>query len=402
MISTDEASGFALLCDERGRLLRVVRDELGLGERETHGSSFTSLIDESSLDKSLRFLEHLRTRRAAFNWELNALIGGQIVPLHFAGAMTDADDCLIIGASSLSGIAGFFEELTKINNEQTNALRALLKDQTLQARAQSGRDEEMLEEFSRLNNELATLQRELAKKNVELERLNEQKNHLLGFAAHDLRSPLGVILNYGRFLRDGEDLSAAERNLFISRIISSSKFMLRLIDDLLDVSKIEAGKLDLDLQPRDLDALIRENLELNRVLAENKQIKLLFESEEALPPVLADGEKIDQVLNNLIGNALKFSAPGTTIRLRTYVEAESAVVSVADEGAGIPPDEIDKIFNPFQRTSVRSTGGEKSTGLGLAIVRKIVLGHRGSIRVESEEGKGTTFYVSLPLAPKAH
>ena len=174
--------------------------------------------------------------------------------------------------------------------------------------------------------------------------------------------------------------------------------MLKLINDLLDVAKIESGRLDLELATGDLCGQIEENLTMNRMLAEKKGIRLDFAPECGVPLFRFDPGKIEQVLNNLISNAIKFSAPGTAVTVQASRVNDSVVVSVRDHGQGIPAEELDKLFKPFGKTTVRSTAGEKSTGLGLAICRKIVEGHGGRIWAESEVGKGSTFSFSLPAA----
>ncbi len=259
-------------------------------------------------------------------------------------------------------------------------------------------DEPLFEEFTRLNNELADAQRELAKRNAALLALNEEKNRLLGMAAHDLRNPLGVIMSYAKFLdrMAGAKLDGKERQ-FVAQIGKSSQFMLRLIEDLLDVSQIESGKLNLAKAPTDLAALVRNNVELNRVLAGAKNIAIELELPAALPPADIDATKIEQVLNNLVSNAVKYSHPGTAVRVTLAAEAGQATVRVRDRGQGIPEAELAKLFQPFSKTSVKSTGGEKSTGLGLAITRRIVEGHGGRVAVESRVGEGSTFSFSLPL-----
>jgi signal transduction histidine kinase len=245
---------------------------------------------------------------------------------------------------------------------------------------------------------LVTLQRELAKKNAELERLNRQKNEFLGMAAHDLRSPLGVIWSYSEFLlNEISDQLNDEHLEFLSIVKQSSEFMLNLVDDLLDVSAIESGKLQLNLEPTDLTALVEHNVTLHRILAEKKQIHLTLYCEGDLPNIQLDPAKIQQVLDNLITNAVKYSFPARSVEIRVDRRGEEALISVRDEGPGIPADELDSLFTWFGTTSVKATDGEKSIGLGLAIVRKIVRGHRGRIWVESEVNQGTTFYVSLPL-----
>jgi signal transduction histidine kinase len=132
-------------------------------------------------------------------------------------------------------------------------------------------------------------------------------------------------------------------------------------------------------------------------MASKKNISIDFHYDQDIPETLVDTAKIEQVLNNLIVNAIKFSNQGSVINVKVARSGKEAVISVKDQGQGIPDGEIDKLFKPFQRTSVRSTGGEDSTGLGLAIVRKIVMGHQGRVWVESEVGKGSTFYVASPL-----
>ncbi|MDQ3487481.1 MAG: ATP-binding protein [Acidobacteriota bacterium] len=261
-------------------------------------------------------------------------------------------------------------------------------------------DRSHLEEFSRLNNEFANLQREMAKKNVELAKLSELKNRMIGVVAHDLRSPLGVILGYAECLEsDTADPLSAEHRHFVATIRKSSEFMLRLVTDLLDVTAIEAGKLTLDRQPTDLGRLTRDNVVLNAVLASRKEITLILEPYTAIPEAALDRGKIEQVLNNLIGNAVKFSHRGRTVRVTITPDAAEGYVTVAveDEGQGIPEADLAKLFKPFGKTSVRATSGEQSTGLGLAIVRNIVEGHGGRITVTSKVGAGSRFAFTLPM-----
>ncbi len=269
--------------------------------------------------------------------------------------------------------------------------------------SQGDQDDRLYDDLSRLNNDLATTQRELAKSHAELDRLNIQKNELLGIAAHDLRNPLQVILTYSHFLIEEAANLAPEHREFIRTIRSSSRFMLRLVDDLLDVARIEAGTLGLNLAPVDLGGLVERNVALNRVLAEPKGTRIELHGHievQELPEMLLDAAKIEQVLNNLIGNAVKFSPPGSIIQVRLAREKEGAALSVRDQGEGIMPDEMETLFRPFHQGRNRSTAGEKSTGLGLAIVKRIVEGHRGEIRIESSPGEGSVFHVVLPRNPE--
>jgi signal transduction histidine kinase len=259
--------------------------------------------------------------------------------------------------------------------------------------------ETMKSSFLELNQELTNMTRQLHKTNIELKKLNDLKNHFLGVAAHDLRNPIGIIMGYSNFLLEELEphLSAGQIEM-LKTIQGTSEFMLHLLNELLDITAIESGKLHLELARLNLLDLIKKNVALNSIIAEMKNISIHVESFEILPEILADESKIIQVMNNLINNAIKYSNPNTRIRISLFLTGENITVAVADQGLGIPDAELGKLFKPFERTSVKGTRGEKSTGLGLSIVRNIILGHKGKIWVESKVGVGSTFYFSLPLS----
>lgn len=274
--------------------------------------------------------------------------------------------------------------------------------QSLSESAESPPDARIFAAIAGLNSDLANTQRELARKNAELDAAVREKNQILGMAAHDLRNPLGVIVGMVDLLVEelGESLSAENRQL-LTGVAASADYMRGLVDDMLDYSKINAGRLELQLQPVDIAELIRDNLAFNSILANKKGSKLCFEG-DARPLVLQiDSRRIQQVLNNLISNALKFSATGTTITVTVRRSGDEVTIAIADQGQGIAADERSKLFKPFSLTRTRSTANEKSTGLGLAIVRRIVEAHGGHIRLESQVGQGSTFFVSLPLTTPA-
>jgi signal transduction histidine kinase len=390
-----EGGSIALLCDSDGIVRSVARDDAGMAERVPSGSSIADLAGQGDQAKVRLFLETLRRERSAYGWEIDVTHEGIPVPMFFAGSEV-GDGFLVVAARSQWSVGRAADEMMRINNEQANAIRSAAK--ALAAR-QAGREGGIYDELTKVNNELTNVQRELFKKNAELENLNNEKNRWLGMAAHDLRSPLGVILSYSTFLDEeaGPTLSEEHRE-FVTTIKEMSEFMLSLINDILDVSRIESGNLNLKLQLADLGEVVRRNVTRNRVLAEKKRIHMRLAVESSLPAVMVDTGKIEQVMNNLLSNAVKFSHAETEIQVRLQREGEEAVLTIADQGQGIPAEDLDKLFRPFSRTRVRSTGGESSTGLGLSIVRRIVEGHGGRVSVSSEIGKGSTFEVRLAFA----
>lgn len=234
----------------------------------------------------------------------------------------------------------------------------------------------------------------------QLVELNDQKNKFLGIAAHDLRSPIGVIKGYADLMADGllgQAPSAYKEPL--EAIIRHCRKMLDLISDLLNVSAIESGKLDLRLKNTDLRSYLQESHKANGLLAQAKSIELVLDVPPELPELRMDPDRIDQVINNLVMNAIKFSEPNTKIFLKAVRLEKAVAISVTDQGQGIPAAELPLLFSFFGKTTVRPTGGESSTGLGLAIAKRLVEAHRGMIWVESQRGKGSTFTFTLPITP---
>ena len=256
-----------------------------------------------------------------------------------------------------------------------------------------------LEELSRINNELVNLQRELSKKNQLLERLNQQKNAFLGMAAHDLRNPISSVGGYARLLLE-VDVGADERRHALESIGRVADHMLILVNDLLDVSVIESGKLELRREPVDLAKLLGERLQFFRLLARKKEITL-DEEIDGLTLRLDPGRTV-QVIDNLVSNAVKYSPQDTRIQVSLRAgEQGSASLVVRDDGPGISAEEQTRLFGAFERLSSRPTGGEKSSGLGLAICKELIDLHNGEIGVRNNEGPGATFWFRLPAAPVA-
>ncbi len=183
-------------------------------------------------------------------------------------------------------------------------------------------------------------------------------------------------------------------------LLASSQFMIGMVNDLLDASAIESGFLTLERQMIDITVPIIRIVEINGMLASQKNMSIAISCQEKLPDVFADINRIEQVINNLLSNAMKYSKPGTDIAVHLHHENNEVIISVADQGPGIPEKEQHKLFQAFGKTSVRpASEKERSTGLGLLIVRKIIEAHGGRIWLLSEQGKGTEFFFSLPVIP---
>ena len=393
-VAKEQLVAFALVCDQAGTIRQILYDGLGISAAASRAPTFAELVHHDCAEKARVFLDIIQKKGAVFGWELNVLIGSEIKLLHFGGCVVD-EGLLITAATTRFGLAMMCEQL--VSAHPVPAWQRVLEGASDSDRLRDVYNEHY-HELTLLNNELITLQRELVKRTVELETLNEEKNEFIGMAAHDLRNPLQVIDGYSTLLlREVFGPLTEQQRQMVSAISRNSDFMLRLITDLLQMSSVEGGKLQLDLQAADIVDLVRTNLRLNRLLAQQKEIDLQFSCREDQLTLRIDSSKIEQVLNNLLQNAIKFSYPGTVVAVELNRTDSSVVISVKDQGQGIPAEEMDRLFKPFQKTSVRSTGGEPSTGLGLAIAKRIVDGHAGEIWAESKPGAGSTFYVRLPF-----
>jgi signal transduction histidine kinase len=236
-------------------------------------------------------------------------------------------------------------------------------------------------------------QRSLDESLVRAKRVAASREELMTMVSHDLRTPLQTIVLAAASLRDGR---STDRERHVVAVENAAERMIHLVDDLLDLARIESGEIELRPQPCETEKLLRDASELFRDRASELGVVLRVDA-PAARGLIADRERVLQVLANLIGNALRFAGPGGTVRV-SAAERDCAVrFAVEDTGPGIPRDEIGLLFDRYYRGTQQQSHG---LGLGLYIARQLVEAHRGHIGVDSEPGSGSTFWFTLPAAPK--
>ena len=270
--------------------------------------------------------------------------------------------------------------------------------------------------------ELKRFEHTLQQKNVELEDASRMKSEFLANMSHELRTPLNAIIGFSEVLRDGliGEMTDQQRG-FIGDIFNSGKHLLSLINDILDLSKVEAGKMMLDLESVEVSSLFENSLSIIRGKAETRRIRLDVEAAEGLGSILADARKVKQILYNLLSNAVKFTDEGGQVTLcvsrvtraevgqfsgawtgRSFPLAgnefvEFLKISVIDSGIGISAEGLERLFEPFSQIDSGLSRKFVGTGLGLALVRALARLHGGAVAVESAVGEGSRFTVWLPL-----
>ena len=247
----------------------------------------------------------------------------------------------------------------------------------------------------------ATLYQDAQETAVQLREVDRLKSEFLANMSHELRTPLNSIIGFSRVILKGIDGPITEfQKTDLEAIYESGRHLLGLINDVLDISKIEAGKMEFIFEPVDLKKLIKGTLATSIALVKDKPIELQQDVPEELPIILADERRIRQVILNLLGNAAKFTETGFIRVFVTYNDRE-VVVGVKDSGVGIPPERYSAVFREFEQVDSSSTRRYGGTGLGLPVTKKFVEAHGGRIWFESEVGVGSTFYVALPIGGPA-
>jgi two-component system, NarL family, sensor histidine kinase BarA len=260
------------------------------------------------------------------------------------------------------------------------------------------------DELRQVNSNLDKKVDELAQANLSLHEMNKMKGEFLATMSHELRTPLNSILGFSDVLAGAENITDKQRK-FLSNIQASGQNLLTLINDILDLAKLEAAKMEVHIAEFDVAELIERLVGGIRPLAERKNIELRWEADERLPIANQDAGKLQQILDNLLSNAVKFTPEGGRILVQAcYEPADWLVLVVADNGIGIPLDDQATIFEKFRQGSVASDGDDamltreyEGTGLGLSIVKELTRLLGGEVFLESEFGKGSTFSVRIPL-----
>jgi signal transduction histidine kinase len=249
--------------------------------------------------------------------------------------------------------------------------------------------------------ENARLFTEIQEKTQQLEIANRHKSEFLANMSHELRTPLNAVIGFSEVLLErmfGEVNEKQEE--YLQDILSSGKHLLSLINDILDLSKIEAGRMELEALPFDLPAALDNALTLIKERAARNSIGLAVHVDPRIGEVVADERKVKQVLLNLLSNAVKFTPEGGTITMTAILNGGMVEISVADTGIGIAPEDQAAVFEEFRQVGTDYARKREGTGLGLALARRLVELHGGALTLQSELGKGSTFTFTIPV--RAH
>jgi len=278
------------------------------------------------------------------------------------------------------------------------SLRAIMSE--LEVRVEK-RTSQLVEANGRLKDEVGErerAQREMREAKEAADTANKAKSAFLANMSHELRTPLNAVIGFSELLEQQifGGLNDKQRN-YVGNVLVSGRHLLQLVNDILDISKVEAGRMDLAYERTPIASIVDVVRGVIGAVASKRGINLEVALPPGLPDVYVDRGRIKQVLYNLISNAIKFTPRGGAVRLVARADARSLVVSVSDTGIGIARADLPRLFREFEQLAQPNGTRPEGTGLGLALSRRLVELHGGRVEVESELGRGSTFSVHLPL-----
>ncbi len=253
------------------------------------------------------------------------------------------------------------------------------------------------DELGMLAESLNTLSEKLQEKIAALERADRNRREFVANVSHELRTPLTIIQGYAEAIQDGLAREAGREEEYLRNILEETARLRRLVDDLLDLRQMEAGQVRIKKEPVDLGPIIRRVTDRFAPVAQEKGVALARSGEENLLPVSGDADRLEQVLINLVDNAVRYTPAGGKITIAAQGEPDCVRVTVRDTGPGIPENELPLIWERFYKADKARQRAGAGSGLGLAIARQIVALHGGAIEVQSRPGEGTSFTFTLPV-----
>jgi len=376
MITTEKISGVVLAVDDTAGNLRVLLESLGSAGHEvlvaTNGQSAIDTAQYAQPDLILLdvIMPGMDGYEACAQLKRNTATAH--IPVIFMTALTETDEKVrAFELGAVDYVTKPFEEAELLARVQTHLT-------------------------------VNRLRLDLEKRNKQLEDLHQLKNEFMGMAAHDIRNPLASVMACADLIESiAPSASPARVQMFAGQISGAARRINAIITNLLDVNAIDSGQRNINIASHDLSAIVERVVQQNALKAGSKQINLQFVPSGGPALAAIDESAAEQVLDNIISNAVKYSPSGRTVTARLVRSASSMRVEVQDEGPGLSAEDQAKMFRKFCRLSPKPTAGEPSTGLGLWIVKQLTESMHGTIRCESALEKGSTFIVQWPARSSA-
>lgn len=378
----ETASALVMVLDTQGRIVRFNRaceQTSSYSAEEARGKFFWDLF---SVPQEVARAKNIFTR----------LLAGQY-PINDESYWTDKEgNCRAIAWSNTALLNRYGAVIhviaTGVDITKRKEIEQKLKD--------------AVADLARSNRDLDKSSQEIKEANNRLRELDEIKSHFISAASHELRTPLTSIKGYVEAVLEDEVGPLNEKQKeFLGYVKTSTERLHRLLNELLDISKIESGQVKMNKDRTNVKELLREETMIFKTQAANKEIALTLELDAHLREIYCDADKIKEVMDNLLSNAIKYTGKGGKVKIAAKNFETGVQINIQDTGIGVPKEDLMRIFEPFQHIEKNGTDDEDSTGLGLTLVKRIVEAHDGNVFVKSEEGRGSIFSVILPIGSRS-
>lgn len=372
----DTASAMVIILDTEGRIVRFNRasgEISGYSSEEVSGKYFWDLFSTSQETPQIKNI-------------FARILAGQF-PTNYESAWVAKDGTQRAIAWSNTALLNKYGAVVHVIATGVDVTKRKEVEQKLK---------QAISDLAKSNEELDKSSRELKQANESLKKLDEMKSNFISAASHELRTPLTSLKGYVEtiLLEEAGPVNEVQRE-FLGYVKDSTDRLHRLLNELLDISKIESGQSQMQMESTVLRDLLKEEIMIFKPQANEKEISLVLETDEGLMPIYCDADKIREVMDNLISNAIKYTPRKGKVRILARNHAGGVRIDVEDTGIGIRKEDLPRIFEPFQHIEKNGIESQESTGLGLTLVKKIVEAYQGEVRVESAEGKGSVFTVLL-------
>jgi signal transduction histidine kinase len=401
MALTPQNAAVALLCRSNATLTEVIYDEIGLPPRFVPGSDFTALAVASNLRKATRFLRTIHASRSALDWELNIKLPHGITSLFFSGCVIEGG-LVIIGTKEALTASPLPDPLLAASETAPSNFKQAITDLSIRREARVSSQRILTQKLSQLEQFLARTQSEAADSSLPARKIGSKQIRILEMAAHDLRNPVSGVLAASQFLLEDAAPRLEEHQIALLRSIgASSRLMLRLLEDMLEIPSIDSSGMKMYFQVTDIRSLVEQSVAMIRPLAEPRRVRIEVSADAEVPTLAADPVRMSQALHDLLASAIRWSQFGGKVTVSVSARREYAVVSIVNENPESAAEAMKHLLAPVDLRRLKGGLAEARTALTLASVKRTIDAHRGVIQSDCGVDKEATVTVMLPISRRA-
>jgi signal transduction histidine kinase len=391
----------AILSRPNGAVAEILHDELGLSSRARLGHDFAELVIPSHRRKAARFLRTIHACHTALDWELNVRLPHGVLSFFFSGCLTD-DGMFIVGTKDAISEVPLSPGSVSATGESASDVKHALADFGARRDAIVASEHSLTRRLSQLEHAMSHPDSEFGEARITRRATGSKQIRVLEMAAHDLQNPISGVLAASQFLiEDAADRLDPRQLSLLHSIGSSSRAMLRLLEDMLEIPAIDAAPPRMFFQPTDIRSLVEQSVSMIHAVAEQRRVHFELSASDAIPPLAADPVRMSQALQDLLASAVRWSRPGGHVALTVNTHGNHATIRIAHENPDSSVEAVKYLLGPADLRRLKGGLAEARTAVTLARLRRTIEAHHGTIQAETDLAQGSTVTLTLPIARRA-